>query len=450
MYAQTTFKHPIILLLLLLLNSSSLKSPKYNLLTRLLHAGNLQFVHGRDCLFEVLSHVKGPNNWQVNVLKSDIITPRTIVLSDGGPSFIEVLAKLHRRSAEALATFLGEDNADDDTSAWVKRQKVEAPAHQQQQKKKKNQLPKREVERSRNGVEKPPSVDGDEAKAAAATTTSFSLHTDNLHLMEAEEQEASLPLANKTGRGNNAAAAAASYRFRGWRSPSPPREEDFEPVSRYEDSSLRPKGFICPNYGPASSFYRVPEGRSEAYNYWSNVMPVKPLEQKAAEGVSKPLEAGGSGSSLVPAAAATSVSTATAVAQSPPQSPDEQGKQQVNVLLYIAWPLYGCSAIVADQCGLSVRELQGRVRHMLRSNGAALFGDDLVGAEPSIVIGPDEAASFVVQIKGLRVNGQVVTLGPAFGDDLGGVVKGKKIEGAIRVEVELLWKGRNLRAGAAK
>ncbi|KAK1238648.1 hypothetical protein MKX07_004224 [Trichoderma sp. CBMAI-0711] len=417
---------------------------------------NLQFVHGRDCLFEVLSHLKAPNNWQVNVLKSDIITPRTIVLSDGGPSFIEVLAKLHRRSAEALATFLGEDNAADDTSAWVKRKKMEAsayqPQEQQPQKKKKNELPKKEVERSRNGVEKPPSVDGDEAKAA--TTSSSSLSTGNLHLME-EEEEASLPLANKTRRGDNA-AAASPYRFRGWRTPSPPREEDFEPVSRYEDSSLRPRGFICPNYGPASAFYRVPEGRSEAFNYWPNPMPVKPLEQKAAaEEVGKRPEAGGSvSSSRVPAAAAAaaaaSVSTATALAQSPPLSPEEQGKQQVNVLLYIAWPLYGCSAIVADQCELSVRELQGRVRHMLCSNGAALFGDALVGAEPSVVIGPDEAASFVVQIKGLRVNGQVVMLGPAFGDDLGGVVKGKKVEGAIRVEVELLWKGRNLRAGAAK
>ncbi|OTA06544.1 glutamine synthetase [Trichoderma parareesei] len=419
---------------------------------------NLQFVHGRDCLFEVLSHLKAPNNWQVNVLKSDIITPRTIVLSDGGPSFIEVLAKLHRRSAEALATFLGEDNAADDTSAWVKRKKMEAsayqPQEQQPQKKKKNELPKKEVERSRNGVEKPPSVDGDEAKAA--TTSSSSLSTGNLHLMEEEEEEASLPLANKTRRGDNA-AAASPYRFRGWRTPSPPREEDFEPVSRYEDSSLRPRGFICPNYGPASAFYRVPEGRSEAFNYWPNPMPVKPLEQKAAaEEVGKRPEAGGSvSSSRVPAAAAAaaaaaSVSTATALAQSPPLSPEEQGKQQVNVLLYIAWPLYGCSAIVADQCELSVRELQGRVRHMLCSNGAALFGDALVGAEPSVVIGPDEAASFVVQIKGLRVNGQVVMLGPAFGDDLGGVVKGKKVEGAIRVEVELLWKGRNLRAGAAK
>ncbi|PTB72911.1 hypothetical protein M440DRAFT_1425517, partial [Trichoderma longibrachiatum ATCC 18648] len=92
----------------------------------------------------------------------------------------------------------------------------------------------------------------------------------------------------------------------------------------------------------------------------------------------------------------------------------------------------------------------GRVRHMLRSNGPALFGDALLGAEPPVVFGPEEVASFAVLVKGLRVNGQVVMLGPAFGDDLEQVVEGKKVEGAIRVEVELLWKGRDLRAGAAK
>ncbi|KAL7818452.1 hypothetical protein V8C26DRAFT_396297 [Trichoderma gracile] len=324
-----------------------------------------------------------------------------------------------------LASFLGDDAAAE-ASAFAKRKKVDALAQPQQQQKKKNELPKKEVERSRNGVEKPPNADEEEAKAAAAAVP---LGTDDLHL-----REAASPSLVRTGRGS-----AAPGRFRGWRSPSPPpREEDFEPVSRYEDSSLRPRGFICPNYGPASAFYRVTEGHSEAYS--PIPVPVKPLKQKAE--VSKP-EAGGS----VPPPAA-SASTATALAQSPQP---QVGKQldKSNVLLYISWPSYG-STIVADQCELSVRSLQGRVRHMLRCNGPALFGDALVGAQPPLVFGPDEVASFAVQIKGLRVNGQVVMLGPAFGDDLEQVVKGRTVEGAIRVEVELLWKGRDLRAGAAK
>ncbi|KAH0495707.1 hypothetical protein TgHK011_009241 [Trichoderma gracile] len=395
---------------------------------------NLQFIHGRDCLFEVLSHMKGPDNWQVSVLKTNIITPRTTLFFDTGPSLIEVLAKLHRRSAEMLASFLGDDAAAE-ASAFAKRKKVDALAQPQQQQKKKNELPKKEVERSRNGVEKPPNADEEEAKAAAVAArahVAVPLGTDDLHL-----REAASPSLVRTGRGS-----AAPGRFRGWRSPSPPpREEDFEPVSRYEDSSLRPRGFICPNYGPASAFYRVSEGHSEAYS--PIPMPVKPLKQKAE--VSKP-EAGGS----VPPPAA-SASTAIALAQPQPSSQVDEGKQvnKSNVLLYISWPSYG-STIVADQCELSVRSLQGRVRHMLRCNGPALFGDALVGAQAPVVFGPDEVASFAVQIKGLRVNEQVVMLGPAFGDDLEQVVKGRAVEGAIRVEVELLWKGRDLRAGAAK
>ncbi|TFB00626.1 hypothetical protein CCMA1212_007237 [Trichoderma ghanense] len=395
---------------------------------------NLQFVHGKDCLFEVLSQVKAPDTWQVSVLKTDVITPRCVILFDSGPSLVEVLAKLHRRSAEMLATFLAGNAAD--ASAYAKYKKVEALALPQ-----KNELPKKEVERSRNGVEKPPQAE-DEVKPAdaidAAARAVGSPDSQMLHL------RATSPPLVKTRRGN-----AAPCRFRGWRSPSPPREEDFEPVSRYEDSSLRPRGFICPNYGPASAFYRVPDGRNEAY--WPNAMPPKAPEHRAE--VSKP-DAGNSVSPPAPASAA-SLSTATALAQSQPQSSQAEDMAQVkhidksNVLLYISWPSYG-ETIVADQCELSVRSLQSHVRHMLRSHGPALFGDALSGAEPPIVFGPDEAASFAVLIKGLRVNGQVVMLGPAFGDDLGQVVAGRKAEGAIRVEVELVWKGRDLRAGEAK
>ncbi|KAL6878001.1 hypothetical protein HDV57DRAFT_119938 [Trichoderma longibrachiatum] len=389
---------------------------------------NLQFIHGRDCIFDVLSQVNAPDNWQVSVCKTDIFTPRTVILFDSGPSLIEVLSKLHRRSAEALADFLGENAPD--ASAHVKRSKVEAPAPSSQ--KKKNELPKKAVERSRNGVEGPPLAD-DEMNEIHPVAAATSPGTENLRL-----GAMSPPLVTKPRRGD-----AAPCRFRGWRSPSPPREEDFEPVSRYEDSSLRPKGFICPNYGPASAFYRVPEGRDEL-SYLRNGMMAKALESRAE--VSKP-EAGGSVSPL-----AASISTATALAQSQPQSSQSQEVKPVDkssVLLYISWPSYG-STIVADQCELSVRSLQGRVRHMLRSNGPALFGDALLGAEPPVVFGPEEVASFAVLVKGLRVNGQVVMLGPAFGDDLEQVVEGKKVEGAIRVEVELLWKGRDLRAGAAK
>ncbi|PTB61629.1 hypothetical protein BBK36DRAFT_1173277 [Trichoderma citrinoviride] len=399
---------------------------------------NLQFIHGKDCLFQILSQVKAlDDHWQVSVLKTDETgssSPRSIVLfDDSGPGLVAALAKLHRRSAEMLAAFLA-DNAGD-ASAYMRRKEAEALSKKttdEQPKKKK----KKEVERSRNGVEKPQSDDDDdEVKTPTAVQVAVvakavgGLSADGQRPLRMSARSPPPPLEEKKKKKKNGwERVAAPCRFRGWRSPSPPPcEEDYEPVSRYEDSSLRPRGIICPNYGPASAFYRVPDVRTELA-YWPSARVAKAPEDNKVE-VGKPA-AGDSACPPAPAAASSATAaalTAEAIKTLAPQPPHKTESDKENmestlpavstqaeedvaqikridkksVLLYISWPSYG-STIVADQCELSVRSLQSRVRHMLRSNGPALFGDALLGAEPPVVFGPDEVPSFVVQIKGLR------------------------------------------------
>lgn len=115
-------------------------------------------------------------------------------------------------------------------------------------------------------------------------------------------------------------------------------------------------------------------------------------------------------------------------------------KPRHEVVLYIR--LSGCGeALVADECQLSVKAVESRVRYLLRMHGRALFGEANASKMPDLMFHPGNATKYNVIVKGMRVNDVVAILGPQFGDDLEAMADTINAEKPVKLQIELLWNG---------
>jgi hypothetical protein len=118
-------------------------------------------------------------------------------------------------------------------------------------------------------------------------------------------------------------------------------------------------------------------------------------------------------------------------------------KKRHEVILYIH--LSGCGeAVVADECQLSVDAVESRVRYLMRLHGRALFGEPNASKVPAVMLLPENATSYNVIVKGMRVNDSVALLGPQFGDDLEAMADNLQAERPVKLQIRLLWNGEYL------
>ncbi|KAL7795794.1 hypothetical protein V8C37DRAFT_373471 [Trichoderma ceciliae] len=386
---------------------------------------NLQFIYGKDCFLEILSQVKAPDTWQVSVLKTEDGL-RSVAFFDSGAGLLNVLEKLHRKSAEMLSKFISDNAAD--ATAYVKRKRAEAEAEAAAAV---NAcvVSKADKRKDGKGAEKPSAVD------AVKETSLLSLASAGSDSENSSDDGASWV-------GN---LQRKKLEFYGKRS-----------------SQEVPRSIICPNYGPVSAFYRSQRaGHDTMRDDLTYLVDRKPNSQ-ATEAVesSKPEQAADAASAPGLAESKSQPENATAPREVRMETMSAAARMQYDhqmkyrqrnpvpparssVLLYIQWNGYG-ETVVADECHLSVRAVQSRVRHMLRTHGPGLFGEAYAHAMTPVMFTPEELVNFVVTVKGMRVNDALVILGPGFGDDLSSMIGSLQPSKAIRIEIDLKWNGKLL------
>ncbi|KAL7947303.1 hypothetical protein V8C42DRAFT_363790 [Trichoderma barbatum] len=383
---------------------------------------NLQFIYGKECLLEILSQVKAPDLWQVSVLKTEDGF-RSVAFFDSGVGLLNVLEKLHRKSAEMLSKFISDNAAD--ATAYVKRKKAAAAANATLAVSVKDEM--QEIKEKRQDED--------------VTVKTVTIAPQKSHV---------LSMVNAGSDSDNSSDDVGEYTNRhrvpsNWRAKSPSHEI----ISIKSDDSLHSRSLICPNYGPASAFYRVSRHGPDMRNEMVLLGDRKDLEAAETNRPESVNSAPAPAPDAVKALAQLQLPNENVSATVRMQMENQMKRRQrnpappprSNVLLFIQWPGYG-ETVVADECQLSVRSVQSRVRHMLRTHGPALFGK--AKAITPIPFTPEELVNFIVTIKALSINDQVVVLGPNFGDDLTMVAKGLERCKSIKIEIELRWNGNNL------
>ncbi|UKZ81223.1 hypothetical protein TrVFT333_008995 [Trichoderma virens FT-333] len=418
-----------------------------------------------------------PDEWRVSILKSEG-GDRSVTYCETGDGLFNVLEKAHRKSAEMLSKFLSENP--DDPAAYVSRKKADTKAKAKAKpapavpEKEKTKETKKETPEGNNLLSEviAAALGPTPAGTSLLSLMGYDPESDFVQQMANYEKNYMMPGFMPGFMPGHMPGYMPGYLYA-----SDPTQET---VSIDSDSSLRSRSIVCPNYGPASAFYRVtPSYGLERMNNESESTngskaaeknkpePVKPALTPVAALVATPVAA------LTPAAptpAAPAPSTPAAPAPSTEavktqargkdkgkekaqsegpsdivrmQMENQKGRRHVppsstfrSVLLFIRWPGYG-ETVVADECQLSMRAVQSRVRHMLRTHGAGLFGDKT--AIPPAPFTADGLAKFTVTVKTLTVNDQVVVLGPSFGDDIAVVANGSDKSKAIKIEIELTW-----------
>ncbi|KAL7962657.1 hypothetical protein V8C34DRAFT_269434 [Trichoderma compactum] len=403
---------------------------------------NLQFIHGKECFFEVLSQVKAPDQWKVSILKTEDGF-RSVLFFDSGVGFLNVLEKLHRKSAEKLNKFMVDNTAD--AYAYVRRKEGEAA-----------KAAKASPGKDQAGEAK------EQAKEAKEKTPS------KTPVPEAAVEPPRDPRISNTSDSDSSddfgpdgvSVFAKSRRSQGmWRE----RSLFDEPISIKCDPSLRSRSLLCPNYGPASAFYRIsPSGRPEALDE-NSIRSILKADRELRKKEKRDEEAA---KEAAKTASAPAVAPAAAPAPAPaPDTTKTQAQPQVtfaaesemtrdfarlasraqkhradplpapkNILVHIRWPDFG-DAVVADECQLSVREVQSHVRGMLKSHGSDLF--NLTRPVNPLMFMNSQLNNFTVAVKAINFDDQRFMLGPKVGDDLTKISKDLETCKAIKIEVEV-------------
>lgn len=428
--------------------------------TNFVNVANLQFIHGKECFFEVLSQVKAPDQWKVSILKTEGGF-RSVLFFDSDVGLLNVLEKLHRKSAEKLDKFMADHTAD--AYAYVKRKEVEAAkAAKASSGKDQAKDAKEQVKETREQVrdakeqvketkEKTPSkTPVPEAAVEPARDPRIWSNSDSDSSDDFAPDVASVFAKSRSRQGM-------------WRD----RSIFDEPISIRCDPSLRSRSLICPNYGPASSFYRIsPSGRPEALDENAirgllkadrELRKKERREEEAAKEAAKTASAPVAAPAVAPAVAPAPVPAPdTTKAQAQPQvtfaTESEMTRDLArlasraqkhraeplpapkNILVHIRWPDYG-DAVVADECQLSVREVQSHVRSMLKSHGSDLF--NLFRPVNPLMFMNSQLNNFTVAVKAIQFDEKRYMLGPKVGDDLTKVSKDLETCKAIKIEVEV-------------
>lgn len=411
------------------------------------NVANLQYIHGKECSFEVLSQVKAPDQWKVNILKTEG-GHRSTLFFDSGVGFLNVLEKLHRKSAEKLSQYMADKTAD--AYPFSKRKAVEAL---------KAARALAEKEKAKETKEKTPS----KPPVPEATVEPHDPRISN----NSDYDDSSDDFSSDS--------VSVSSFSRGRRGQSLWRGKNWceEIISIKADPSLRSRSYVCPNYGPASAFYRVtPSGRPEPLDEAFIRKIVKAdRERRAAEKREAEAAKTASVPVVAPAAAPEAIKdqvrpTVTFDQVRPPvtfeqvrppvtfeaapqvvndferlslQHPNKKHRVEAkpalrNVTVYIRWPDFG-DAVVADECQLSVREVQSHIRDMLKAHGASLF--TLTRPANALMFMTGQLDNFTIALKAISFDDQRFMLGPKVGDDLTKVSKDSDNSKSIKIEVEL-------------
>lgn len=391
---------------------------------------NLQYIHGKECSFEVLSQVKAPDQWKVSVLKTEG-GQRSTVFFDSGVGFLNVLEKLHRKSAEKLSKFIADKTAD--AYPFVKRKAVEA------------------LKAARAASGKEQAKEMKEKTPSKTPVPEATVEPHDPRISNNSDYDSSDDFASDS--------ASASHFARGRRAQSLWRDRNWcdEIISIKADPSLRSRSYVCPNYGPASAFYRVtPSGRPEPLDEgWVRNILKADRERRAAE--KREAEAAKTASAsapvVVPAVAPEAIKEQARplvtfevepqvvndferlTIQYPNKKHRVEAKPALrNVIVYIRWIDFG-DAVVADECQLSVREVQNHVRDMLKAHGGELF--TLTRPANALMFMPGQLDNFTIALKAISFDDQRFMLGPKVGDDLTKVSKDSDNCKSIKIEVEL-------------
>ncbi|KAK4074314.1 hypothetical protein Trihar35433_3788 [Trichoderma harzianum] len=397
---------------------------------------NLQYIHGKDCSFEVLSQVKAPDQWKVNILKTEG-GHRSTLFFESGVGFLNVLEKLHRKSAEKLSKYMADKTAD--TRPFAKRKAVEA-------------MKAARAAASGKDETKEKTLSKTPVPQATVEPTHDPRISNNSDYDSSDDFSSDSISVSSFSRGRRGQSL--------WRG----RNLSDEIISINADPSLRSRSYVCPNYGPASAFYRVtPSGRPEPLddNFIRNILKAD-RERRAAEKREAEAAKTASAPVVAPAAAPEAIKDqvrplVTFDQVRPPvtfeaepqmindferltmQHPGKKRRVTTppalrNVIVYIQWPDFG-DAVVADECQLSVREVQSHIRDMLKAHGASLF--TLTRPANALMFMTGQLDNFTIALKAISFDDQRFMLGPKVGDDLTKVSKDSDNCKSIKIEVEL-------------
>ncbi|UKZ95487.1 uncharacterized protein TrAFT101_010324 [Trichoderma asperellum] len=384
---------------------------------------NLQFLYGRDVPIEILSQVTPPDTWQITVLKTEDGV-RTVAIAESGQGLTNALKQAHYQSGQLLAEFACDPTKDNSTLGRREELQIEIATSVAN------------FATGRNDDNK----DGKAAEKAPEDPV-WQAAFDNARRMMGPNN------------GDPPRMLAADIR---WVNELNRKKLD-EFYAKRPDlipagvKDFRPTYTLLPE--PAESGHPHSAGDS-----WHN-RPRTIADQDIQVTGTTAREA-----KAAPSAAAESSAQGAASAAAAPISPREEAsksykealmermhsqaaarrmapnKQRHGIVLYIH--LSGCGeAVVADECQLSVKAVESRVRYLMRMHGRALFGEANASKMPAIMFTPGNATKYNVLVKGMRVGDAVAILGPQFGDDLEAMAESVQAERPVKLQIELLWNG---------
>ncbi|KAL9469051.1 hypothetical protein ACSS6W_010745 [Trichoderma asperelloides] len=404
--------------------------------TALLHHGgtnyieliktNLQFLYGRDVPIEILSQVTPPDTWQITVLKAEDGV-RTVAIAESGQGLTNALKQAHYQSGQLLAEFACDPTKDNSTLG--RREELQI-----------------EIATSVANFATGRNDDKNDGKAAekAPEDPVWQAAFDNARRM--------------MGPNNGDPPRMLAADIRWVNELNRKKLDDF--YARRPDlipagvKDFRPTYTLLPE--PAESGHPHSAGDS-----WHN-RPRTIADQNIQVTGTTAREAKATPSTAAESSAQNSAFTATAAAPISPRGEEASksykealmermhsqaaarrmapNKQRHGIVLYIH--LSGCGeAVVADECQLSVKAVESRVRYLMRMHGRALFGEANASKMPAVMFTPGNATKYNVLVKGMRVSDAVAILGPQFGDDLEAMAESVQAERPVKLQIELLWNG---------
>lgn len=381
---------------------------------------NAGFVFGNQCTIDIISALTEPDIWQVSLLKTEG-ERRTVVLYASGHDFISALKDVHLLSAMLLKRYVKNERISDDAIADDRTMEQLGAA-----------LATMAVN--------PTAVDGKAKPDASKDMDVAGKQRESLSdITFKSTQGGSLPWKREKDMSSEIMAALYPMDTPTTMNPLAPLASPI-PLSAYT-----PTGSFA-HYNAGDEYLLNRHVRTLAQKKAAAKMAAemarmaadtaKKAAGKAADKAKKTADAAASASDSE--GKSPSSETAVAVVKSEQQtqtqrrSPPAAMVTRCSVLLSIILK-DGGKVNVMDECQLSVKALQSRVKHIMRQHGPAMFADALV------TYTRDDVSHAMVSIKAVHVNDQVFVMGPGVLDDLTVMVRGHPLIKPVKVEIEVSW-----------
>ncbi|RFU77047.1 hypothetical protein TARUN_5183 [Trichoderma arundinaceum] len=415
---------------------------------------NLQYINGPQASIHVLTQLMEETQaWQVSFMKTQN-GKKTIALSGEGGNLVDVLQEMHRKSAGMLGVYFTEQTASTKCFNKCIRAEIEAEAAAAFTSAKASEALKTEREYDvKTGEVFLTILNSPRAAAKEVPETADAPQKSSIPSSIPSSVPSSVPSLTNGSSDSESSSDEIRLLVDPWR--SKPLPED--PVAAKTDGGRR--SIICPNYGPVRSFPRVfscDEKTGEATLIRERRSTKKQGKDKAGPSKAQQLEKPAPASGLEGKSQQGKFRQGQTVpvrldSLSPPvrlqierQLRAHQRSQDLQtpakVMMQIQWDGFG-QMVVADECRLSARVVQDRVREMLRDHGASLFGNAKGRVIPPNLFAPEELHKFTTVIKRMEFGKTSIMLGPEFGDDLASMTGGQKPAGFVGLDIDLQWHG---------